>query len=139
MSLGNPGNLSKNRLEVTRFSDWQVILSSSTATYPPPPATELPKQFDNNFWVCYIATAPAQMLIHGFFLPKNFRSSYPSSTNRGHSPRVFQSESSEHRNKQAQRELGWELAVDFSILRHGFRHGFPRKMARILFRKLAWI
>ena len=38
-----------------------------------------------------------------------------------------------------ERELGWELAVDFLILRHGFGYGFPRKTARILFRKLAWI
>ena len=66
-------------------------------------------------------------------------SSYPSSTNWGHSPRVFQSESSEHRNKQEQRELGWELAVNFLILWHGFGYGFPRRTARILFPKLAWI
>ena len=86
-----------------------------------------------------IATAPAQKLIRGFFWPKNISSSYPSSANWGHSPRVFQSESSEHRNEQAQMELGWELAVDSLILRHGFGRGFPRKTARILFRKLAWI
>ena len=47
--------------------------------------------------------------------------------------------STEHRNEQAQRELGWELAVDSLILRHGFGRGFPWRTARILFQKLAWI
>ena len=74
-----------------------------------------------------------------FFLPPNICTAYPSSTNCGHSPRVFQPESAEHPNEQAQRELGWELARGLLILRHGVGHGVPRKTARILFWKLAWI
>ena len=47
--------------------------------------------------------------------------------------KVFQPESSEHRNEQAQSELGWEL-FDYSAW---IWARFPRKTAQMVFRELA--
>ena len=72
------------------------------------------------------------------FHPQNFVDPTLSLQTEGIFQGSFQSESSEGPDQASTEGTRWELAVDLS-LRHGFGHGFPRKRARILFRKLAWI